>query len=127
MRQVFTNLLNNAIRYSPPNSVVTFRARYEPDALVFEVEDQGPGIPPEDLSFIFEDFFRSSNVEAGTGMGLGLSIAKKIMDAHNGQILVQSLSEAGKGTGTRFSVVIPLNLETPEMRREHWQAEKSTG
>ncbi len=126
MRQVFTNLLNNAIRYSPSGSTVTFRARYETDSLIFEVEDQGPGIPPEDLPYIFEDFFRASNVEAGTGMGLGLSIAGKIMDAHNGQILVHSLSEAGEGTGTRFSVVIPLNLATPEMRREQWQAERAT-
>ncbi len=124
MRQVFTNLLNNAIRYSPAGSTVTFRARYEPEALIFEVEDEGPGIPPEDLPYIFEDFFRASNVEPGTGMGLGLSIAKMIMDAHNGQILVQNRSDIGPGTGTLFSVVIPLDLEPGETRRESWRAEK---
>jgi signal transduction histidine kinase len=119
LRQVFTNLLNNAIRYSPPGSTVTFRAWYEPDIMIFEVQDEGPGIPPEDLPHIFKDFYRASNVETG-GMGLGLSIAKKIMDAHNGQILVKNLEGDEGPTGTCFTVVIPRNLMTPEMRRQEW-------
>src|SRR5512136_2011587 len=90
MRQVFTNLLNNAVKYAPPDSVVTIRAWYEPDTLYFEVEDEGPGIPPEDLPHIFDEFFRSDNVSDTPGVGLGLSIAKKIMDAHNGAIVVKS-------------------------------------
>lgn len=122
LRQTLTNLLNNAIRYSPHGSTVTFRARYEPNALIFEVEDEGPGIPPEDLPHIFKDFFRASNIGETTGMGLGLAIAKKIIDAHNGQILVENLSDQG-GTGTRFTVVIPRDLMTPEMRRREWVSE----
>jgi signal transduction histidine kinase len=123
MRQVFTNLLNNAIKFSPPGSTVIFRAWYEPDFLFFEVEDEGPGIPPEDLPHLFKDFFRASNVGDVPGAGLGLSIAKKIVDAHNGQILVKNLeAEPGK-TGTRFTVVIPRNLMTPEMRRREWAIE----
>ena len=120
MRQVFTNLLNNAIKYSPPGGTVTFRAWYEPDTLYFEVEDEGPGIAPDDLPHIFEEFFRSSDVGELPGIGLGLSIAKKIMDAHNGQILVKTL-QGGGASGTHFTVVIPRNLQTPEMRQREWQ------
>jgi signal transduction histidine kinase len=120
LRQVFTNLLNNAIKYSPPESTVTFRAWYEPDALIFEVEDEGPGIPEEDLPYIFKDFFRASNVGETVGAGLGLSIAKKVMDAHEGKLLVENLSEDGDICGTRFTAVIPKDLKTPEMRRREW-------
>jgi signal transduction histidine kinase len=122
MRQVFTNLLNNAIKYAPSGSVVTFRAWYEPETLYFEVDDEGPGIPPEDVPHIFEEFFRSDSASETPGVGLGLSIAKKIMDAHNGQIIVKSLYGGG-ATGTRFTVVIPRNLQTPEMRRQAWKDE----
>jgi signal transduction histidine kinase len=116
LRQVLTNLLANAIKFSPPGSTVAYRARYEPDALIFEVEDEGVGIPAEDQPHIFEDFFRASNIGEAAGAGLGLSIAKKIMDAHQGQIMVTSPYAEDK-TGTRFTVVIPRNLQTPEMRR----------
>ncbi len=118
---MFTNLLNNAIKFSPEGSPVIFRAWYEPEAVIFEVEDSGPGIPEDELPYIFEDFFRASNIGTTQGSGLGLSIAKKIMDAHNGKILVRNLNveEDGK-RGTRFTVIIPRNLKTPEMRRREW-------
>jgi signal transduction histidine kinase len=123
MRQVFTNLLNNAIKFAPSGSTVTFRAWYEADTLYFEVDDEGPGISPDDLPHIFEDFFRSDSVGETPGVGLGLSIAKKIMDAHDGNILVKSL--AGEGaSGARFTVVIPRNLQTPEMRRREWATDR---
>ena len=116
LRQVFTNLLTNAIKFSPPGSTVTFRAHYEPDAVIFEVEDEGIGIPPDDQPHIFDDFFRAENVGDVPGVGLGLSVAKKVVDAHNGRIFVTSPYAEGK-TGARFTVVIPLDLQTPEMRR----------
>jgi signal transduction histidine kinase len=119
MRQVFTNLLNNAIKFGPPGSKVTFRAWYEPETLYFEVADEGPGIPPDDLVHIFEDFFRADNAGETPGAGLGLSIAKKIMDAHSGKILVKNRCDEG-AYGTCFIVVIPRNLQTPEMRRRAW-------
>ena len=122
LRQVFTNLLNNAIKFSPPNSRVFFRAWYEPEAVVFEVVDEGPGIPEEDLPHIFKDFFRASNVEQTQGAGLGLSIANKIIEAHNGKILVKNLAGEAGETGTRFTVYIPRDLMTPEMRRSEWSA-----
>ena len=125
MRQVMTNLLNNAIRYSPEGSTVTFRAWFEPDEMVIEVEDEGPGIDAEDMPHIFKEFFRSSSSGDAPGMGLGLSIAKKIIDAHDGQILVrnladqESISDEAK-TGTCFTVRVPRNLQTAEMRRQMW-------
>jgi signal transduction histidine kinase len=127
MRQVFTNLLHNAIRYSPKGSTIIFRAWYESEAMVVEVEDEGPGIPPEDLPHIFKDFFRASNIEGESGMGLGLSIAKKIVDAHNGQILVRNLEGEDGKTGTCFTVIIPKNLKTPEMRRQMWMEAEGNG
>lgn len=120
MRQVFTNLLNNAIKFAPNDTTVVFRARYEPQRVIFEVEDEGPGIPPEDLPHIFTDFFRASNVGETTGAGLGLSIAKKIIDAHQGQIEAENLTKDGQIVGTRFTVIIPRDLKTPEMRRREW-------
>lgn len=121
LRQVFTNLLNNAIKFAPEGSTVSFRAWYEPEVVIFEVEDSGPGIPLDELPHVFDDFFRASNVGAIPGSGLGLSIAKKIMDAHNGTIQARNLSveEDGK-SGTRFTVYIPRKLKTPQMRRREW-------
>jgi signal transduction histidine kinase len=116
LRQVFTNLLSNAIKFSPEGSTVTFRALYTPEVLAFEVEDEGVGILPEDLPHIFEEFFRADNVENVAGLGLGLSIAKKIVEAHQGEITITSPYCEAK-SGTRFTVSIPRNLQTPEMKR----------
>jgi signal transduction histidine kinase len=127
MRQVFTNLLLNAIKFAPPDSTVYFRAWYEENSLIFEVEDRGPGIPPEDLPFIFTDFFRASNVGGSPGAGLGLSIAKKIMDAHNGDIKIKNImSDNEQVIGSRFTVYIPLDLRTPDMRRREWMPESES-
>jgi signal transduction histidine kinase len=123
LRQVFTNLLNNAIKFSPSESVITFRAWYDADNVYFEVEDQGPGIPSDELTHIFKDFFRGSNIEGIPGTGLGLSIAKKIIDAHDGEILVTNELEDRDFTGSTFRVVIPRNLKTQEMKRQEWMVE----
>ncbi len=109
LRQVFTNLLTNAIKFSPEGSTVTFRAYYTPETMVFEVEDEGIGIPPDDQPHIFEEFYRADNVGQVAGLGLGLSIAKKIVDAHHGQISITSPYAPDK-SGTRFTVSIPRNL-----------------
>lgn len=119
LRQVFTNLLNNAIKFSPEGSTVTFRAWDEPDALILQVEDQGMGIPKEEQPFIFEEFYRGRDVEGVAGTGLGLSIAKSIIGAHEGTIEVESPYD-GVERGTRFTVRIPRHLRTPEMKRKEW-------
>ena len=126
LRQVFTNLLNNSVKFSPPGTVVKIGARYEPEEVVFWVEDEGPGIPEEEIPHVFKDFFRGSNIEDTAGAGLGLSITKKIVDAHHGDIQVKNLvDDDGKTIGTRFTVVIPRNLTTPKMRREEWMAQEN--
>lgn len=125
MRQVFTNLLNNAVKFAPPDSTIIFRARYKPENIIFEVEDHGPGIPADELPHIFEDFYRASNITDIPGAGLGLSIAKKIVDAHDGEILAENISNEDSLTGTRFTVIIPRNLKTPEMRRREWITEEN--
>ena len=125
MRQVYTNLLNNAIKYSPEGSSVTFRGRYEDDFLIVEVEDEGTGIPEDDLPHIFKDFYRASNVGGAPGSGLGLSIAKKIIDAHHGEIFAENIRLNDIICGTRFTIKIPTNLKTPEMKRQEWLADRS--
>jgi signal transduction histidine kinase len=120
LRQVFSNLLSNAIRYSPPESSITLRCRYEPDKVFIEVTDAGPGISAEDLPNIFKDFYRASHVKGEPGMGLGLSIASKIVEAHDGQILVKNLEGDGHRIGSSFTVVIPRDLKTAEMLRQKW-------
>jgi signal transduction histidine kinase len=115
LRQVVSNLLANAIKFSPEGSTVTLSAQDEPDALVIEVLDEGIGIPEEDQKHLFEDFFRGSNVEDVGGTGLGLSIAKKIVDAHEGQIEIKSPYAEGV-SGTRITVRIPRSLKLPSYR-----------
>jgi signal transduction histidine kinase len=122
LRQVFSNLLSNAIKFSPAGSEVTVCVRDEPEGLVTEVLDQGPGIPASEQEQIFKDFFRGRNVGEAGGTGLGLSIVKKIVIAHQGNIWLESPYEPGK-PGTKFIVVIPKNLATPAMKYEEWEAQ----
>jgi signal transduction histidine kinase len=120
LRQVLSNLLANAIKFSPEGSKVVISARDEPDYLVIEVTDEGIGIPPQDQEHIFDDFFRASNAEEVSGAGLGLSITKKIIDAHEGEISVESPYEPDK-SGTRFTVRIPRNLPLPTQLGQNTQ------
>jgi len=114
LRQVLTNLLSNAVKFTPEAGTVTLRVRGQNDSLIFEVMDTGPGILPEDLPRIFEAFFRGTNVQE-TGLGLGLSIAKRIVDAHQGSIQVESpYPPLGKG-GTRFTVVLPRDPRSKKL------------
>jgi len=106
LRQVLTNLLANAVKFSPEGSQVWLRVVEEPELLRVEVTDEGVGIPPEDQPHIFEDFYRASNVREFSGTGLGLSIAKKIIEAHGGRIWLESPYEPGK-PGTRFTFTLP--------------------
>ncbi len=119
LRQVFTNLLSNAIKFSPEGGTVTFRAWDEPDALVWQVDDEGIGIPKDEQPYIFEEFFRGRDAAGIGGTGLGLSVAKSIVEAHEGQIEVESPYDGVK-SGTRFTVRIPRHLRTAEMKRKEW-------
>ena len=107
--QVISNLLANAVKFSSEGATVTLLWRDEPEALVLEVTDEGIGIPTEDQPHIFDDFFRAGNTEGFGGAGLGLSIARKIVSAHEGTIEVKSPLRPGN-PGTRFTVRIPRGL-----------------
>jgi signal transduction histidine kinase len=102
MAQVVDNLLDNAIRYSPPGGNVTITLDREMDRVVCRVTDEGPGIPSEHLPFIFERFYRvdRARVHAEGGAGLGLSIARSLIAAHGGGITASSIE--GKGTSVTF-------------------------
>ncbi len=110
--QVVSNLLANAVKFSPEGSTVLLRAYDEPEALVMEVTDEGIGIPAEDQPHVFEDFFRGENAEGYGGAGLGLSIARKIVQAHDGSIDVTSPYQPGH-TGTKVTLRIPRSLPLP--------------
>jgi signal transduction histidine kinase len=108
LRQILTNLLSNAIKYSPEGSAVTFDLICQDEKAIFHIKDEGIGISPEDQQRLFESFQRGSNVGKISGTGLGLTIVKKAVDLHGGQIAVKSEI----GVGTTFSVAIPLNNST---------------
>ncbi|MBD2204679.1 PAS domain S-box protein [Calothrix sp. FACHB-1219] len=105
LKYILSNLLNNAIKYSPSNRLVEFTLNSQGGQVIFEIQDQGIGIPPEDIPYLFESFHRASNVDNILGTGLGLAIVKKCVDIHNGKISVDSTL----GVGTKFKVTIPLN------------------
>jgi PAS domain S-box-containing protein len=105
IRQSLTNLLSNAIKYSPQESTVRFDLECKESVAVLSIQDEGIGIPAEDLPKLFESFHRASNVGTIPGTGLGLAIVKKCLDLHGGQITVESVV----GVGTTFIVTLPLN------------------
>ncbi|MDQ1909456.1 ATP-binding protein [Paenibacillus sp. GD4] len=113
LEQVLTNLLDNALRHTPSGAQIRISAERTKwkveDAALIEISDQGQGIPPEDLPFIFERFYKADKARtrgASGGTGLGLAIVKNIVEAHHGAVQVKS----HVGQGTTFSITLPLRL-----------------
>lgn len=104
MEQVFTNLISNSLKYAPANTVVCIRARQEEEWLHVQVSNQGPHVPPGDLERIFDKFYRTTDAERVTGTGLGLSICKGIIEAHDGRIWAENITD-----GLAFNFTIPLS------------------
>ena len=102
LRQVFANLIGNAIKYAPPNTDVVVTARRTTRSVAVSVEDRGRGIAEADLPFIFDEFFQAPE-RSEPGAGLGLAIARELTEAHGGRIDVASRV----GAGTRFTVSLP--------------------
>jgi two-component system phosphate regulon sensor histidine kinase PhoR len=106
VQRLVTNLLDNAVRYSPNGSRIWIGAApgegEESDLVVVTVTDEGPGIPPADLERVFERFYRSDRARAGGGSGLGLAIARHIVEGHGGTI--RALNRPGGGTEVRFTL-----------------------
>ncbi len=96
INRVFTNLLNNAIKYSPKGAQVSISARETDDEVVIRFQDQGIGIAPEDLPYIFDAFYRAESGIEKRGHGLGLAAVKAIIRQHDGRIAVEST--LGKGS-----------------------------
>lgn len=103
IRQIITNLLTNAIKYSPGNSQVNFSLNITDKQIIFIIQDYGIGIPKEDQVNLFASFYRGSNVGNISGTGLGLAIVKKCVDQHQGEITLESKLNKG----TIFKVIIP--------------------
>ena len=105
VHQILSNLLSNGIKYSPMGGSVTLELKKEQDWVIFEVSDTGIGIPPEDYDYLFDCFHRASNVGTLPGTGIGLTVVKKCVDLHGGEISVRSQLDVG----TTFTVKLPLN------------------
>lgn len=100
LRHIFSNLLSNALKYSPHGGVVRFRLSAKNGHTEFEISDQGIGIPTDEIAHLFESFHRASNVGDIQGTGLGLAIVKNSVDLHGGKISVTS----APGRGATFTV-----------------------
>jgi signal transduction histidine kinase len=109
LKQMISNLLQNAIKYTPPNGLIKVRLWTENGFVIFQVQDNGIGIPLEDQPRIWNKFYRATSVVGEyPGTGLGLSIVKTIVEAHAGRIWLESQS----GHGTSFTVMLPVLKES---------------
>lgn len=104
LEHIMTNLLSNAMKYSPQGGIVKFNLICHAESVVFRIQDSGIGIPEKDLEKLFDSFRRASNVGTIPGTGLGLAIVQKCVELHGGQIRVES----ELGVGTTFIVTLPL-------------------
>jgi signal transduction histidine kinase len=108
LRQIFANLLTNAIKYSPGGGEIVVTVSRASNAAVVSVRDQGVGIPPEALPHLFDRFYRvRATASRARGLGLGLYITQQLARAHGGDVTVTS--EVGRGS--TFTVTLPLPID----------------
>lgn len=117
MGQVFTNLVGNAIKFTPDNGEVNVKIEADGNLLHVEVIDTGPGIPPEERQKIFDKFYQLSDISTRQqgGSGLGLSISKSIVEAHSGKLWID---DGNQGKGSNFQFVLPLVREDDNAKRK---------
>ena len=113
MEQVLYNLIYNAAIYIPRYCVITVRASYIDNTLVIDVEDSGGGFPPDETEKVFDKFYRLEKTRTG-GTGLGLSIAKGFVEAHQGTIHLENMTEGG----ARFTIEIPAETSPSLLKNE---------
>lgn len=107
IEQVFINLLENAIKYTPAHSPIDLSASQDGASIAIEVADRGPGLPPGDEQRIFEKFYRARASQNGSGVGLGLTICRGIVEAHGGRMWAENRS----GGGAVFRFTLPIEVE----------------
>lgn len=98
LKQIFIHLLTNAIRYSPTGGTIHLNVNYQPTEVVFQIQDQGIGIPEAELEQVFDAFYRAANADSisGTpGVGLGLTVVKRLVEFHQGTITIESTLDQG--------------------------------
>jgi signal transduction histidine kinase len=105
MSHVLSNLLSNALRHTSASGSVRVDVRVDDGNCLFEVSDTGEGIAPDQIKHVFERFYRVPGQDADTGVGLGLSIVREIVQAHGGEIDVSSQP----GHGARFRIALPFD------------------
>jgi PAS domain S-box-containing protein len=105
INSILSNLLWNAIKYSPQGGEISLTLEFQPTLVFLQIQDQGIGIPPEDLDQLFEAFHRGKNVKTIPGTGLGLVVVKKCVELHHGTISIAS--ELNQGTTCK--IVLPLS------------------
>lgn len=109
LRQILINLVDNAVKFSRPDSRVRVRTRPQDGALRIDVEDEGPGIAAADAPHVFDRFYRASHTDSAPGSGLGLAIARNLARLHGGDISLDSRP----GRGSTFSLSLPLARTIP--------------
>ena len=108
LHRVFTNIIDNAIKYSPKQAEVTISARETEKEIIIHFQDQGWGIKPEEIPYIFDAFYRAESKEKVSGHGLGLAASSAIIRQHGGRISVESIP----GKGSVFTVRLPKHKKT---------------
>lgn len=110
IEQVLNNLVNNALRYSPENQPIELRLVYDSQYVQLTVRDHGPGIPAEELPYIFDRFYKGdkSRVRSNGGTGLGLSISQKLAETHGGDLVVENHPQGG----AVFTLNLPVEVES---------------
>jgi signal transduction histidine kinase len=105
MGRAFNNLVSNAIRYTPIDGEISLTAKLAGNSIIVTISDSGEGILPEDIPHVFERFYRGdkSRSRVSGGAGLGLAIAKGVVEAHNGEITIRSK----RFKGTTFTITLP--------------------
>ncbi|MHB9130233.1 MAG: PAS domain-containing sensor histidine kinase [Armatimonadota bacterium] len=116
LERIMLNLLSNALKYSPTECPVLITAQQRNHIVIISVVDQGEGIAPEDVPYLFDRFYRAKGTEKAEGIGLGLYIAKKLVEAHQGRIWVQS--EVGKGSTFSFTLPVVGEPASPDNNKQ---------
>jgi signal transduction histidine kinase len=109
MRQAIANLVDNALKYTPPGGQVIISAAGEPHATIVRVADTGIGISPGDLPRIWDRLYRGDRSRSERGLGLGLTLVRSIVEAHGGRVD----AESAPGGGSTFTIALPRHAPPP--------------